>query len=422
MINNKVDNFFSISLILILPSLITGPFIPDFILTFSSIFFLFFLFAKKEQNFLNRYFFIYSAFFIILLIFSSIKAGYAKSIISSFGYFRFLIFIFLTIYILKYSKKDIYLLLFYSLLCGLIYLFCEFIFQSIFQKTILGASVYNTNRLIISSFYHEEIISSYVVRIFPFFLGLFFLVKERLNIFFKTISFFLFFFIFLLSIYNGERVALALLFLSLIILFTFLELKKSFKILIFLFSTLLFSIVLIFLPQENIERKLSGVNDLYKTLIQLKSDKNDQSLILYSEKYDSMFKTSINIYKKNKVFGVGMKNFRNYCHKSDYAYNSRSCSTHPHNLFIQILAETGLIGILTYMLAFVISIRLLFLNKFKNKENANKKNYLTCLYTSIIISLWPLFPSGNFFNNWISIIYFFPVGFVIKELYFNDNK
>ena len=44
-----------------------------------------------------------------------------------------------------------------------------------------------------------------------------------------------------------------------------------------------------------------------------------------------------------------------------------------------------------------------------------KKEYLfsdfqICLLAAILITIWPFAPTGNFFNNWISIIYYFPVG------------
>ena len=62
----------------------------------------------------------------------------------------------------------------------------------------------------------------------------------------------------------------------------------------------------------------------------------------------------------------------------------------------------------------------------------NKKGYLNdfevCIFSAIIISLWPFSPTGSFFNNWMSIIYFFPVGILLwqidikKTLKFKDIK
>jgi hypothetical protein len=30
--------------------------------------------------------------------------------------------------------------------------------------------------------------------------------------------------------------------------------------------------------------------------------------------------------------------------------------------------------------------------------------------------IWPLAPNGNFFNNWVSITVYYPVGFLLWEL------
>ena len=44
------------------------------------------------------------------------------------------------------------------------------------------------------------------------------------------------------------------------------------------------------------------------------------------------------------------------------------------------------------------------------------------MLSAILISLWPFIPTGNFFNNWLCIIYFFPVGLYLSEVKNNDNS
>ena len=34
------------------------------------------------------------------------------------------------------------------------------------------------------------------------------------------------------------------------------------------------------------------------------------------------------------------------------------------------------------------------------------------ILTGLFINLWPIVPSGNFFNNWLSVMIFFPIGFL----------
>ena len=48
----------------------------------------------------------------------------------------------------------------------------------------------------------------------------------------------------------------------------------------------------------------------------------------------------------------------------------------------------------------------------------NLSDYEICLFASIYITLWPFIPTGNFFNNWLSVIYFLPVGFLL----YNYNR
>ena len=47
----------------------------------------------------------------------------------------------------------------------------------------------------------------------------------------------------------------------------------------------------------------------------------------------------------------------------------------------------------------------------KKKTILNKSYYFINL--SIIINILPLIPSGNIFNNWISLMIFFPLGFFL---------
>ena len=49
--------------------------------------------------------------------------------------------------------------------------------------------------------------------------------------------------------------------------------------------------------------------------------------------------------------------------------------------------------------------------KIKNKIFLN--NFEICILGAFLITLWPLAPSGNFFNNYLSIFYYFPIGFYL---------
>jgi hypothetical protein len=40
----------------------------------------------------------------------------------------------------------------------------------------------------------------------------------------------------------------------------------------------------------------------------------------------------------------------------------------------------------------------------------------------VLISLWPLLPSGNFFGNWLNVIYYLPLGFIMYNLNKKKNS
>ena len=74
--------------------------------------------------------------------------------------------------------------------------------------------------------------------------------------------------------------------------------------------------------------------------------------------------TAYNMYLDNKFVGIGLRNFRNFCSNPKYKIDEKSCSTHPHNTYIQLLAETGLIGFYVWY-NFIFLFLLSFINTFK---------------------------------------------------------
>ena len=88
------------------------------------------------------------------------------------------------------------------------------------------------------------------------------------------------------------------------------------------------------------------------------------------------------------------------------------CSTHPHNYYLQLLAETGLVGfsmIVFVFLSILVSYFKLLIFWLKNKKENIKKSY-ACILSSLVTTFWPLTTTGNFFNNWNSSMIFLTLG------------
>ena len=93
------------------------------------------------------------------------------------------------------------------------------------------------------------------------------------------------------------------------------------------------------------------------------------------------------------------------------------CNTHPHHLYFQVFSENGVINFSLIVLLFFSIIFLLIKHKKKRHKNIENYNIKGVLLIMGLISLFPLVPSGNFFNNWLSIVHFLPIG-----LYFATAK
>jgi len=99
-----------------------------------------------------------------------------------------------------------------------------------------------------------------------------------------------------------------------------------------------------------------------------------------------------------------------------------SCNTHPHNIYFQLLAETGIIGFLFVFLLFFYVLYIISKHIF-NLVFFGKRNFSSleiCLLAFFFIILWPITTSGNFFNNWLNIINFYSLGFYLFEKKRND--
>ena len=166
-----------------------------------------------------------------------------------------------------------------------------------------------------------------------------------------------------------------------------------------------------------LEKGLVEGSRLYKIEIE-----NGKEITFLTQHYN-YFITSYKIFKENPIFGKGNKGFKNNCQK--YKIDCCSCASHPHNIYMQLLSENGIIGFLFFFSIFLWISYIFFIQFLKKlqKDNSNIiSNSKLCVLICIYLNLWPIAQTGNLFNNWLSIIYFLPIGFLLNELNFKENK
>ena len=115
--------------------------------------------------------------------------------------------------------------------------------------------------------------------------------------------------------------------------------------------------------------------------------------------------------RDHKYFGIGPKNFREVCKQKQYQSSTpydlsvTGCDTSPLNLYLQILTETGLFGFIFVILIFLYLCFILsksFIVKIF-KKTTYIYDYQICIYVLIFANLWPIMPTGNIFNSYISL-------------------
>ena len=120
------------------------------------------------------------------------------------------------------------------------------------------------------------------------------------------------------------------------------------------------------------------------------------------------------MYDDKKLFGHGIKSFRNKCNLEIYNDKITSCSTHPHNYYIQILASTGTLTFIGLSVLFLFFTQQLFVclkkSYTKNYLDKEKVSYLI----SSFLAIFPITTTGSFFNNWICATIFLSFGFLVS--------
>ena len=384
--------------------LITGPFLSDLAVIIICIIYLLSNFKSQIGGYLKNYLFIFFLLFFLICILSSLLSEYPQiSTFKSIFYIRFLIFALAIVYIIDNVPGTLDKFFISILICFIILIFDGF-YQFIYKKNILGF-VMHENR--ISSLFKDELIyGSYLSKFFPILLSLFFIYEKKniqLNIIFSII---LILSIFAITI-SGERAALFLIVLALSYLL--IMLKLNYRILITFFVIILLGISSILTLNDNIKDRM--INFTKNQII------TKDKIYFFSKDHTGHYYAAIDIYKENnKIIGIGPKNFRNYCYNNQKYQNSPFiCSSHPHNTYIQILTETGMLGFLILLTTFFLLIYLSsrhFYFKFFKKE-FKYSNFQVSLFAFYVMILWPIVPTGNFFNNYLSIIYYIPLGLLI---------
>ena len=421
--NNKLTLFLinqlPSTLFILLPIfLVLGSFLSNFSVSYIAIISLIILIKEKKFYFLKNYYFLFFFLFCNYLIVSSIFNGFnLNSFKTSITYFRLGFFVLGIILICNENKRALYYF-FIVLLVSMMIVSVDGIYQYVNGINLLGYEYDFKSKRLGGIFKDELIIGSYLLRLFPILLALYIYYDYKILLKYKSLSFLIVFSIVSATIFlSGERLSFFLLiifFLYIFILSSDLQ-KTIFNIFII---TILSLFTLNFINPNASDRIFKYTK---KQLTVTKSQNNKfqiMNLNIFSEHHSQIFYGAYKVYLNNKIFGVGPKNFRIECSKPKYNLDKRSCSTHPHNTYLELLVETGMIGFVFIVMIYFFLIYqaiIFFINKFFFKKKNDDIKVI--LLGACLINLFPFSTSGSFFSSYMSIFYYLPIA-IFGSLYY----
>ena len=415
--NNK-SSFGYIIYLLIPILLITGPALPDIALTLFV-----FLVIIFKINLLFRINQTWMIFFLILwvwfLLISFFAYDFEISISDSIIFIRFILFIILANLLFTSLDATLIKIILYTLFVSCIFVSIDTLFQFYnydyengFGSDLLGKlpeDLYGR----LSGPFNNLVPGSYLSRLIFFIIILYLLEKEKIekNIYLLLLFYLILILIFSVIYFTGERMAVATTLLGLFIIIFSKNIRKLI-ILPILFSLFFILINITLHPHYNNYKILSSGPNHQGLLIEreINCEKINQkckknylmqpkflSVLENFNKsaYGEIYSSALHMWNDNKVTGIGLNNFTLVCEEQiKYRKFNQNfgCTTHPHNIYIQVLVESGIVGLVIF-LVFVI---LLFLKIYKIK-NLDFKLIFISIHLSIF---WPIMSTGSILKNW----------------------
>ena len=379
-------NYFLILFSIIPVSILIGPSVSLFTILLIDISFIFLIIKKKNYSFFKNDTFRYLLFLYLYLIFNSlISIDMSSGVYRNFGFIRILIlfvaFNFFFHQTLFFSK------VFKIWLITLLIVAFDVFFEYFNGVNLLGFPEMRENQRLVSFFKDEPIVGAYMYGFYLLLIG--FLMNEN---FFrqKNIIFLLLIILFLAIFLTGERSNSIKAFLGIFLLiFFFKEIPKKIKLISIIFA--LSSLVILISNSDNFKMRYA---------VQIKSALGDNSI------YFNLYKSGYQVFKNYPIFGVGNKNYRiESCdnfekENKNEKYEDYLCTTHPHQIYLELLSEHGIIGTLIILFIFF---RLIFSKILSVLKNLNYIQIGSMIF--LLLTFLPIIPSGSFFNDFAITIF-----------------
>jgi O-antigen ligase len=127
-----------------------------------------------------------------------------------------------------------------------------------------------------------------------------------------------------------------------------------------------------------------------------------------SSGYLRIYNTAFSIFLNNPFIGSGVKSFWSECNKLQVNNKKYlSCTTHPHNIYLEILVNQGILGILIFFSFILILLKKNYLNILLKKTSIKEKIITVFLFVIFIGELLPFRSFGSIFQTVNGTIFWF---------------
>ena len=346
-------------------------------------------------------FFVFALFSGIINTLESLSSNHDNSIlIKSILFFRYLLLYFILRYLIE--KNIIIFKWFFisSLICTL-FVSLDIFYQFTFSIDIFGIEPLHPSKL--SGPFGDELIAGGYIHKFSLFsifvLPFFKFKKTYLSLILSAL-----FLIYMTAIIlSGNRMPLVLFLLSIFLILLFEnKTRKYIPISLILVVGILFTI---YKSNSTVKSSFDSFIDNSSDMINVFVVENFTKSSKIPEKripiYYQEMKTFYGTWMMNKYIGGGMKSFRHNCPKRKIiSHNERTtCNTHPHNYYLEILTDVGLIGFLITCLIFILTIYNSIIKNYFLKPR-KPLNIISVPFVFIFISeIFPIRTSGSYFTT-----------------------
>jgi len=356
--------------------------------------------------------------FSILLLLNFLNTDYKILVLEKFTlYFRFILFIFFVGFVMSDNLNKKNITYNYFLILSL-FVSIDTLTQYILGKDIFGFSRNISYNRLSGPFGDELIVGSflYVMTIVTFYFQI------LNNSHFKFYNYVLFPFFALVILLTGERNA----FLSYLIFFIlFIFLSKNFKLQTFITLTII--LVLSYFLVKNVDflkykYSLVGINqntNIKKinnnSKIVIKGKQNKIFNQIKDSQWFSHYRGAYYIFLENKFVGSGFKSYNFECKKFINSIKNKSiqCSTHPHNIYMQLLSDIGILGFFAFTSLISFYVYVFFKNRLFHNSTCT---ILFCLFISFV---FPFKPHGSLFSTNFAFMLWFSFGLMNYEFFKN---